>query len=145
MNRLGFSKDFLILTLNNVSNRKQFVQIDDKSSDTASVHFGVPQGSVLGPHVLFNIYVADLKDAISVKSYQYADDTTLYQHAKVSDINTCKDDIMQSLQNLNEWSKSSNLAFNNDKTKLMIFSTPQLSRVHNLDVYDPTISINVSV
>ena len=95
MSRLGFSKDFLILTLNYVSNRKQFVHIDDKSSDTTSVHLGVPQGSVLGP-VLFNIYVADLKDAISVKSYQYADDTTLYQHAKVSDINTCKDDIMQS-------------------------------------------------
>ena len=39
------------------------------------------------------------------------------------------------------WSKESTLAFNNDKNKVMILSTPQMSRVHRLDEYDPNIAV----
>ena len=85
MSKLGFCKDFFTWTLNYVSHRKQYVQIDDIRSNTTNVNFGVPQGSILGP-VLFNIYVADLQEIIDAKSYQYADDTTIYEHAKVKHI-----------------------------------------------------------
>ena len=37
-----------------LSNRKQYVQIDDISSSIASINTGVPQGSILGP-LMFNI------------------------------------------------------------------------------------------
>ena len=40
----------------------------------------------MGP-VLFNIYVADLQENVNVKCFQYADDTTIYDHAKISDLN----------------------------------------------------------
>ena len=65
--------------------RKQFVQIDE---------FGVPQGSILGL-VLFNVAlnVADLQDNVDVKCFQYADDTTIYDHAKISDLNSCRNTI----------------------------------------------------
>ena len=85
MSKLGFSRDF-IWTLHYVTHRKQFVQIDDTCSEAINVNFGVPQGSILGP-VLFNIYVADLQENVNVKCFQYADDTTIYDHAKISDLN----------------------------------------------------------
>ena len=74
--KLGFPRDFLIWTLNNVTHRKQFVQIDDTCSEVKNVNFRVPQGSILGL-VLFNIYVADLQENVNVECFQYADDTTI--------------------------------------------------------------------
>ena len=141
MSKLGFSRNFLMWTLNYDMHRKQFVQIDDTCSEVKNVNFGVPQGSILGP-VLFNIYVADLQDNVNVKCFQYADDKTIYDRAKISDLNSCRNTIYQSINKLSVWSKESTLAFNNDKTKVMILSTPQMSRVHHLDEYDHSIAVS---
>ena len=45
MNNLGLSKNFLILMLDYVSNRRQFVQIDDNQSEVIDVKFGILQGT----------------------------------------------------------------------------------------------------
>ena len=92
MSKLGFSRGFLIWTLNYVMHRKQFLKIDDTCSEVRNVNFEVPQGFILGP-VLFNIYVADLQDNVNVKCFQYADDKTIYDHAKLSDLNSCRNTI----------------------------------------------------
>ena len=63
MQKLGFSSKFIKWCYNYLTNRRQFVQIDDKKSEIGYVRFGVPQGSVLGP-LFFNIYVNDLADHI---------------------------------------------------------------------------------
>ena len=39
-----------------ITNRQQFVQINDIRSKVITTNIGVPQGSVLGP-ILFNIYI----------------------------------------------------------------------------------------
>ena len=78
--KLGFSRDFLIWTLTYVMHRKQFVQIDDTCSEVKNVNFGAPRGYVLGV-VLFIVFVADLQENVNVKCFQYADDTTIYDHA----------------------------------------------------------------
>ena len=52
----GFSKYLLIWMIDYLTHRRQLVQIDDRKSDMATVKFGVPQGSILGP-VIFNLYV----------------------------------------------------------------------------------------
>ena len=40
MSKLGFSRDFLIWTLNYVMHRNQFVQIDDTCSEVKNLNFG---------------------------------------------------------------------------------------------------------
>ena len=96
--------------------------------------FGVPQGSILGP-VLFNLYVADMQQNVGNEAgcLQYADDSTLYQHCKVDDLELHKSSLEESLSNISSWSSSINLIFNHSKTKTMLFATQQMERYHNLD------------
>ena len=85
--KLGFSKTFLKWLLSYLSDRSQFIQIDDKSSRCMYTKFGIPQGSILGP-LIFNLYVADLSNILPATTTcaQYADDTTLYSHSTVWDL-----------------------------------------------------------
>ena len=65
---------------------------------------------------------------------QYADDTTFYLHSKVSALAQCSVELNGVLSRLGDYSESSNLTLNCSKTKWMLISTPQMARVHNLDV-----------
>jgi len=133
MHCMGFSKTFLLWVHNYLTQRRQFVQVDDRSPEMAPVHFGVPQGSILGL-ALFNLYVADLQGMLDCPCYQYADDTTFYLHSKVSALAQCSVELNGVLSRLGDYSESSNLVLNCSKTKWMVISTPQMARVHNLDV-----------
>jgi len=52
-----------------LSNRQQYVQIDDGTSGKLIVSNGVPQGNILGP-ILFNIYVHDINKNTRGNAYQ---------------------------------------------------------------------------
>ena len=113
---LGISKSFLNWTIEYLTDRRHFVQIDDKTSDRSRVNFGVPQGSIMGPPI-FNLYVADLHAHINMQCHQYADDTTLYVHCKPSNLESCKRDLNKNLCNLKEWSRNANLVIIHQKSK----------------------------
>ena len=68
-------------------------------------------------HLFFNIYVSDLSDHLldSAPCYQYADDTTVYKHCSVKGISQSVSDLNSSLNTLNGWSTTSNLAPNSEK------------------------------
>ena len=132
LHTLNFSKPFLYWILNYLSNREHFVQINTTSSTRLLSTFGVPQGSILGP-VIFNLCVADMSTVLKESTcLQYADDTTIYQHCKVKEKEQCRIKIQEEIQKLLNWSTNTNLIFNTAKTKLMLFSTTKMSKLHDL-------------
>ena len=60
-----------------LSNRKQRVVLPGAVSDWASIHAGVPQGSILGP-LLFLLYINAIVHGIGSNIRLFADDTSLY-------------------------------------------------------------------
>ena len=146
LSSLGFSKTFLRWLINYLRERSHFVQIDDRVSDPATVRFGVPQGSILGP-VLFNLYVSDLQDRLPslVTTFQYADDTTIYSSSRPAELHKSVEELNSSLNIVSAWSSEFNLALNPGKTKAMLLSTRQMSRVHGLDTNRPPVSISSNI
>ena len=116
MHSMGFSKKFLHWTLNYLTERQQFVKIDDKSSTILVSKFGVPQGSILGS-LFFNIYVADPQSSIQCPSYQYADDTTLISHSKPQELNDSVSEMNCVVARLSFYSVYSHLGLNSSKNK----------------------------
>ena len=135
LNELGFSSSFTHLINSYLTDRYQFVQIQDKKFALVQVTCGVPQGSILGP-ILFNSYVTDMSTFTSSTCLQFTDDTTLFKRCKVKDIPDCANIIQNDVEHLKAWSDVNSLVFNGTKTKTMIFSTKQMSRYHHLDNAD---------
>ena len=98
---LNFSNSSIKIILNYLTNRKQYVQVNDKQSTQLPIYFGVPQGSILGP-VLFNICVAKLSRCIASNSIQYGDDTNIYKSSSeantMSTIRALENDIPELLK-----------------------------------------------
>ena len=128
---VNFFVEALKLIQSYISERQQYVQIDDKTSSTKLNNFGLPQGSILGP-MLFNLYMVDIVDNISCNSLQYVDDTTLYQHCKLKNLQNCIEKLESNLQTVSDWALQNSLVFNDDKTKYLLFSSIQLSKSHNI-------------
>ena len=83
----------------------------------------------MGP-LLFNLYVNDLQDidlADLVNTCQCADDTTQYEHFKISQIKQTIQNTQKRLGNLNVWSRN-NLLLNGAKPKYIIFSTTKIKQ-----------------
>ena len=90
------------------------VAILGATSSKKPVCFDVPQGSILGP-LLFLLYVNDLPDAVTNSSVVgFADDTKIFRRVdSITDAMLLQED----LNNLQSWSNSCGLVFNEEKCK----------------------------
>ena len=103
-----------------LSNRKQYVFINNYVSEYSSINCGVPQGSILGP-LLFTIYINDFCRSSNILSFiHFADDTNLfYSHddpAQLAEI------VNTELKIILQWVRANKLSLNLRKTKYMLFS-----------------------
>jgi len=99
--------------------RQQFVSIRGINSDTASVSYDVPQGSVLGP-LLFLIYVNDMYSCIGDATVKlFADDTNLFVSGQSIDEVTAIANVC--ISKLNTWFLANKLSLSLDKTCFSVF------------------------
>ena len=80
------------------------MQIDDNRSNSLKVNFGLPRGFTMGPMIV-NIYVADLQTTMTNRCHHHTDDTTLYSHAKPSQLDECISSIKSDLVKLEDWAE----------------------------------------
>ncbi len=118
-----------------MSNRAQFVAIEDRTSSTKRVKHGVPQGSILGP-LLFILYINDLPNiSDKVQFILYADDANIVITAET------EDEIISIYEtfcsDLVKWVNVNGLFLNIKKTNYMIFTRKSNSR---LETYIPQIN-----
>ena len=78
--------------------------------------------------MLFNLYIVEILDNNSCNSLQYADDTTLYLHCKLRNLQNCIKKLESDQQTVSDWVLLNSLVFNDDKTKYLLLLSIQLSK-----------------
>jgi len=119
-NSLGMRRIPLKWLRSYLSNRQQYVFVNNTSSTVKSITSGVPQGSILGPF-LFSLYINDL-DELNLQGnlHLYADDICLIYMGE------SREEIAQKMQfdldALHVYMSAHRLSININKTKLMVFT-----------------------
>ena len=115
-NALAWFKSYL-------SERYQYVAVEDTHSELLRVICGVPQGSILGP-LLFLLFINDLpKVSKKWKFYLFADDTNIYCESDTVD-NVGKR-ANSELRKVKKWLDANKLSININKTNYIIFHSPK--------------------
>ena len=124
LQRLGIGGKLLGVIRNYLTQRTQFVQMEDTKSPSLDVTSGVPQGSILGP-LLFIIYVMDMPSELVTTPFIFADDTKL--------LSVHKSSISSMLQNylshLQQWCSENCMEFNVDKSHIVTISKHSPSKL----------------
>ena len=102
-----------------LSNRYQYVYLQNEKSNLLNVTHGVPQGSILGP-LLFLIYINDLFVVCpECLCLLFADDTSLlFSDKNFQDLVL---NVNQTLERVSTWFQVNKLSVNVEKTNYMIF------------------------
>ena len=117
-----------------LTNREQYVSINNVDSNPRVIQCGVPQGSILGP-LLFLIFIHDnTKYSNQFKYILYKDDSTLSTYVLGDNVQDSAELINSELKHLDRWLKSNKISINADKTKYMLF-------FYNKNVHFPDISV----
>ena len=112
-----------------MSNRSQSVIINNNISSKLPLHFGVPQGSKLGP-ILFNSYIAPVSEVAKrnhIEDQKYADDEQLILSFKPN--STCQASAKQKMEKcideIRNFLHNNKLCNNGEKTELLLIGAPQ--------------------
>ena len=99
-----------------LSDRSQFVKINNSVSENLKVTSGVPQGSVLGP-TLFIYFINDLPNVVKNSNVKiFADDTKVYNTVQNQE-NVCN--LQNAIDELYMWTQKWLLKFNKEKCKIL--------------------------
>jgi len=113
-----------------LTNRTMKVLVEQSTSETEQLLFGVPQGSCAGP-VIFTLYISALNRVVRkypADLYGYADDHKLAFKIQTGNsetesivfqqLNSCLDDVIK-------WMSTFKLKMNESKTEIIVYGTRQ--------------------
>ena len=127
LQNIGVGGKLLQLCQSFLTDRRQYVTVDGRTSATSTVFSGVPQGSVLGP-LLFILYTSSLFASLSCLNVAYADDMTIYVIIpKPAMRGVFAQMLSDDLIVIRAWCIQWGMQLNASKTKSIIFSR---SRTH---------------
>ena len=120
-----------------LTNRKQYVSINNTDSSFESINCGVPQGSILGP-LLFLIYINDIINCSKLLQFiLFADDTNIFYSC--NDLRTLETTVNNELLKLSIWFCANRLSLNIKKTNYIVFGNKKLP--HDINLHINSISI----
>ena len=132
LENIGIRGKALELFKSYLSDRRQYVNIEQSKSKTNTVSCGVPQGSVLGP-LFFLLFINDLPNCCPTGKVRiFADDTNVFFHCNSTEELIETATII--MTELHSWFSANKLTLNTDKSSFTIFKTKQ-KIINNLPAY----------
>ena len=114
-----------------LSDRQQYVKVNNANSEKKTVKCGVPQGSVLGP-LLFIIYINDIANSSKDGLFRiFADDTGIF--CQSDNMETLVSKVEKIIEKINSWFTANKLTLNIDKTSYVIFRSNRCTNVNPPD------------
>lgn len=126
LSRNGVRGKVLELFKNYLSERDQFLKLNETLSHPLKIRIGVPQGTILGP-ILFITYINGLLNLnINGKIISYADDTVLVFTGETWE--DTKEAVSRGFGTVKQWLDSFKLSLNISKTNYIAFSLTNMNR-----------------
>ena len=130
----GFTDAVLQWFSSYLTDRTHHVPLSNHCSAFASVHSGVPQGSVLCP-MLFTMYIKPLSaiiDSHTIIHYSFSDDLQLQMSAPPDRISELLHSIQSCISDVKAWATANMLILNYNKTELMLVTSKRSKHLHYL-------------
>ena len=132
-NKMGICDIALAWLKSYLSGRSQTVVVSGCRSEKCDLPCGVPQGSVLGP-LLFSAYTTPLcalVDCFNLDKHMYADDSSLYVAFRPTipaSVDSTVEKIQECARAIKCWMSLNFLKLNEEKTEVLVITTPTLSK-----------------
>ena len=131
------------------SGRFQSVSVHGTLSAPSPLLHGVPQGSVLGPilFVLFTYPLFTIVNAHLLSHHSFSDDNQLYITGPASEISSLVSSTQSCISQLKSWMTVNKLKLNEDKTEMILISSPKsnLTLPSSVDLNGCSVTISSSV
>ena len=128
LHKAGYPMYLVLIIQSYLTNRTALTQVGKSFSDPFDIPAGVPQGSLLSPH-LFNIFINDAPLPDNGDLAMFADDTAIFCNVNLQDARRVSKLLVDALSDISNFFKSWKIKLNATKTEFIVFTkSPVMNR-----------------